>query len=465
MKESKYNTWYDGKDGCKSCFNAMNTGFVELEPEAYVFFKKICSKDFQIDDQNLTDNEKTWLKGFILGGMIVEDSFDELKEIKLGFYGSNYSSFQSISATILPTLNCNLECNYCFEPKNSTTNMTPEVIDAVKQYFTNRALQSQSQNIKQFGISWFGGEPLLCKDIICELSDHFIELSEKNGLNYSAGIVTNGWFLNEETAKLLQSKKVNSAQVTLDGPKRFHDKKRVGKGRNPTFDVIVQNILAASGTLNNISIRINIDKEIAENLDELFNDIKPLAGKKNIGIYPGHLQSQSSKACQSIESSCLDVKDFASYYKPFYKGLLENGHKFAWKPKRTSHPCGATTKNSIVIQPNGDLCKCWNQVGIPEEAFENISTKKIINRDNYYNWVLYNPFEIEECKECVYFPICFGGCPANRIMPASDFLDVPKNLGKCSPIRYSLNDMIQMIYENESLHEKPRNNICDCGNK
>jgi len=29
----------------------------------------------------------------------------------------------------------------------------------------------------------------------------------------------------------------------------------------------------------------------------------------------------------------------------------------------------------------------------------------------HINWVTWNPFEFDECRECKVLPLCMGGCP------------------------------------------------------
>jgi len=56
-------------------------------------------------------------------------------------------------------------------------------------------------NCKYLSIMWYGGEPLLHKNVIYDLSEKFTSFCIKNSIAYSAAIVTNGFLLDSETAK------------------------------------------------------------------------------------------------------------------------------------------------------------------------------------------------------------------------------------------------------------------------
>jgi uncharacterized protein len=226
---------------------------------------------------------------------------------------------------------------------------------------------------------------------------------------------------------------IRNCQFTLDGPRDIHDSKRILKNGNETFDLICENAKIASNYIGKIAMRINIDKGVSERFDDLFDQLDCLKNIKNIGIYPAHLQSEISQACACIEGECLNVEEFSNVCVMFHKAMIKHGFGFHWMITPRISCCGATTTSSMVIGPSGDLWKCWNQVGLSEERFSNISDMdKYFDDTNYYNWILHNPFKILQCKKCLYFPVCLGGCPAKTIKSKSSFLDTQKKKPVCN---------------------------------
>lgn len=94
--------------------------------------------------------------------------------------------------------------------------------------------------------------------------------------------------------------------------------------------------------------------------------------------------------------------------------------------------CGAQSMWVVGIDDKGNLQKCWESVDKPQEGFGTahdwdpmnpLATAK--NPDNltaYLNTAC--PIPDSECRECVWLPLCAGGCPHKRLfegrgMPSS----------------------------------------------
>ena len=62
--------------------------------------------------------------------------------------------------TILPTLDCNARCVYCYEEGTKPVSMSSETVEQTIRFIRNNCGGSEVK------LSWFGGEPLLRPDII-----------------------------------------------------------------------------------------------------------------------------------------------------------------------------------------------------------------------------------------------------------------------------------------------------------
>ena len=136
--------------------------------------------------------------------------------------------------TIMPTEECNFRCIYCYED-HKNPKMEPEIVRHIKEY-----IKRESDNVRAVNISWFGGEPTLCDDIIDELSECIIDLQKTKQFSYQATMTTNGYLLNAERFIHYYGLGIKSYQITLDG--NMHDKMRPHMSGAPTLNRIINNL-------------------------------------------------------------------------------------------------------------------------------------------------------------------------------------------------------------------------------
>lgn len=435
-KASSYNTWFDYENKML-CYNGYASGFALLDKDDYKLYKNIVQDDFDLD--LLTNEDKQKAMQIINGNLVVPRELDEVSLIKLKFNEASFSR-NFLGMTILPTLDCNCNCKYCFE-EHQKIRMTDDVADKLKE-FTKYWVDTYS--VKGLHIGWFGGEPLLEKDRVLELANFFFDLSTSNKISFSSSMISNCLLLTPEYAKELVKLGINQIQATIDGTKVQHDSRRVLKGGQGTFDKIKKVIIECSPYIK-FAIRINLDREVSDCIGQVFDELKDIY-HQNVGFYPGMLNGDATKACSSIENTCLDTKEFALVTTKFYQELTKRNLPMNWYVRSSSTCCTATRVGAMVVCPDGSLCRCWNQVGVIEESYGNIMNTQY-KTENYFKWVLFNPFNDDECIKCSFLPICLGGCPAKTVPSNSEFLSTTKKRERCTSLRYNLEEQLILLYE------------------
>ena len=94
---------------------------------------------------------------------------------------------------------------------------------------------------------------------------------------------------------------------------------------------------------------------------------------KDIAIHLGHVSADTA-GCKSIESSCTTMEEFTVLNQTFHETLRQRGFKTGQLPHypRIAHACGANRMNAFVLDPDGDMYKCWSEIGDKPARIGNI---------------------------------------------------------------------------------------------
>jgi uncharacterized protein len=132
--------------------------------------------------------------------------------------------------TLHLTTDCNMKCDYCYNPKDKKISMTKEIV--------KKALDlSRTINPINSGIIFFGGEPLLKRELIDYAFEYSDELRKMDGTFFHYKITTNGTLLDNDFIDLAVERNIGVG-ISVDGIKEVHDKHRILKDDKPTFDII-----------------------------------------------------------------------------------------------------------------------------------------------------------------------------------------------------------------------------------
>ena len=341
-------------------------------------------------------------------GLVV--NFDEHAAYEL-MSRAGAAGTRRIDITICPTMGCNFDCPYCFED-HTPGRMAAEVQDDVVA-LAERMLEASGA--KLLHVAWYGGEPLLIPDIIESLSERLMALAEERGVAYGAHIITNGYLLTEDVAAMLGRARVEYAQITLDGVGAAHDATRHLAGGGPTYERIVENI-SRPGLPFDVLLRQNVHER---NLDQV-KTVRDLcesihAASGNRIRHAAQLLFENDRSAGRCDSVAAIEGDGAADV------LLDMGRlPTGCRP----YPCGAGNLWEMAVDPQGRLYKCWEVVDKPRFSFgtardwdptDPIYTAREPDKLTcYLNQAA--PQNHVECAECLWLPLCAGGCPHQRIL-------------------------------------------------
>lgn len=254
-------------------------------------------------------------------------------------------------------------------------------------------------------------------------------------------IITNGYLFNQEICSYFKDKNLSEIQITLDGNREEHNSTRFAKNDRNTYDTIIKNIDNILRELPDtlLQLRININENNKISFKQIYKEFSDRWKGKNIGIYPGFIRIDNAKKTGLIAPSILDDSR-----RHFYLDIAEGGVKVNFYPFKESKSCCATHLNSFIIGPQGEFYKCWNDVGKNGRVIGFINDNKLLHPELLEQFLVSGSiFEDTKCRNCFFFPLCSGGCPAQRL----------KN-------RYEHGTFNLCITQNDKTKDKQFLNIC-----
>lgn len=251
---------------------------------------------------------------------------------------------------LYPTEKCNFSCLYCYED-HTQPRMSDDVVHSIKLFLTKRIT-----TLKLLELEWFGGEPMLAKDIIVDVTSYAKKICEEHSVRFVSYITTNGYLLDKESFSLLVSLGVTSFQITLDGDKNFHNKNRLMKSNQcGTFDTIWNNLLSYRDIVGDFTvvIRCHLYEDNIHSIESLLQKIQYnfLCDKRFVvhlkEVSPlGGPNDNKINFLSREEKRKLVVKLKSDFSTLRYLDIVEDYICYAAKP------------NCIAIRPNGNIIKC-----------------------------------------------------------------------------------------------------------
>lgn len=283
------------------------------------------------------------------------------------------------------TLNCNLNCTYCFCGKKYKEDMTIETAEAAIAMFDK--LSHDHSNI-----TFFGGEPLLKMDLIKKI----ITLNNTKYHNkFGFSITTNGTLLTNDVYYYLRENNVN-VLLSLDGGKKSHDLNRRFYDGNGSWDSIINNV---HDFIEDLPVRMTFSRET---LSDLFDNISYLyeMGFTNIAFYPAGGDSWTDDDICIFEEEMKKIIDYI--YVRYCEGKTTNSH---WIDKSIiRHITGKIDSckpgmNQFSVTPNGDIYPC-NHTNFSMDALKLGTIKTGIDEDKVV-WLKTQMEKTDaECEEC-----------------------------------------------------------------
>lgn len=328
------------------------------------------------------------IRSFLLdGGFLVDECFDELASLRRISRVSMRTRKLS-GATAIVTTRCNMACPHCGQDPDRGRDMTPDVVDRLIEAVAGT-------DSPHFEISLGGGEPLLVPGTCTEIASKAATICRRKGLKLRVSLSTNGYLLDKRMARRMANAGVSDVQITIDGNRELHDKRRPLNCGGATYSRIVDNVFNATEHMNAI-VWITSDVSDQPAVESMESLARAFAGSERVRIHflpaTGNGIARPAPGLSAL-GGCVGNLGI-------HRKSIRHGESAGV----------AANPRSFLLMPDGAFALCWDGIGIDGTGPSLPGPEAIppIRRVRFTDW---NPYGTPPCSECRRLPTCGGGCP------------------------------------------------------
>ena len=434
MQPSMFNVQVPVADG-RSVFlmNTFSDAQVLVSSDVTTLIERASS-----DQASFTDEEREAIDALVENGFLVESRSRERDALEQYFRDLREDTEQ-LRVTVLTTLQCNFACDYCFQGDHGDYNKFAEKMSLETAAKVVAWIEERLDHVRpsKFVLTLFGGEPLLNLPVAYYLAEQCHALCQARGISQGISLITNGLLLTSDVVDRLNQYGLYGVKVTLDGDRDTHNRMRPLRGRQGTFDKIIENVRRVADKVP-ITIGGNFDESSADSYPALldflreqeFADriakvnfkpiIKPFTEETPKGIIPLTVVGDGGKP---LNGTCMttagagfskgsSVCDSCHFVDEKMSFLRAETRKRGFPTPDGVHmgPCEIHRRYAYTVGPDGSLYACPGFTGSKTE-----STGHIDGRHERWRQAAADRFERlrplkSECGDCSFIPVCGGGC-------------------------------------------------------
>lgn len=357
----------------------------------------------------------------------VFDDLEELKKTKKLFTEDVYADkafdlknrHTDIKALCLHVAHtCNLNCEYCFAAQGKYNGQRALMSFEVGK----RALDfliAHSGKRRNLEVDFFGGEPLMNREVVKRLVEYARSVEKEAGKNFRFTLTTNGMLLDDEVTEFA-NREMHNVVLSLDGRKAVHDASRMTVSGKGSYDLIVPKFQKFVKQRGNRGYYMR--GTFTHRNTDFVEDIKHMA---DLGFTE---LSMEPVVCKPEDPYALTEDDLPKLFAQYEELAVEmlrrkkagNGFTFYhYMIDLTGGPCiykrisgcGSGTEY-LAVTPTGELYPCHQFVGdknyLMGDVWNGVTNTAL--RDEFK---LCNAYARPDCNDCWAKLYCSGGCAAN----------------------------------------------------
>jgi uncharacterized protein len=336
---------------------------------------------------------------------------------------------------IQPTPFCNIDCRYCYLPdRNSKAVVSSETLaNLFSQVFASGWVGDR------LSVVWHAGEPMILPIGFYREAFCMIDRLKPAKLEVAHSFQTNGTLIDEAWCAFFADQRVGVG-VSIDGPKRFHDRHRLTRSGRGTFDRTIA------------GIRLLREHQNPFHVISVLSAASMAAPREMFDFY---VEEGIEQVCFNVEESEGDhVSEAfreAGVEVAYYRFLSEFWRLSAAAPgkitfireiehaiRQVIRPADVPFRNELV-EPFAITSMDWagnistfspELLGLKYGAYQdfllgNINRDALVDlphRPNFARMLADIEAGVEMCRErCEYFSVCGGGEPVNKLAENGSF--------------------------------------------
>ena len=306
------------------------------------------------------------------------------------------------------THRCNLSCDYCYAGKKFKRDMSEATARRAVDFALEKCAPGQ-----ELELSFFGGEPFLCFDVMKSVTRYLRMTERGNGTSARLSITTNGTVLAQAMLDFLREEDV-SLCISIDGPAHVHNKHRRFRNGRGSFSHVLKNLRASLRQISAVQVNAVYDAESLALLPEIvtfLSEIGAPAIHLNMNIYSRWKDASFEKfqdaymaiaryyvkcylSGQEIAVNLIDSKMvlFLKGGYSFYDRCGMGDSEWGVAPSGNIYPC----ERFIGEDNNTSLC-----LGNVHTGFDVASRCAVVEHRGNRN---------QECKTCTFRKYCMNWC-------------------------------------------------------
>jgi uncharacterized protein len=336
---------------------------------------------------------------------------------------------------IQPTPFCNINCSYCYLPNRRSKAVVS------KETLSNLFAEVFASGWIRDGLSvvWHAGEPMVLPVEFYHDAFRIVEALKPEGISVRHSFQTNGTLINDAWCDFLLAEEIGIG-VSIDGPKHLHDRNRLTRSGEGTFD----RTLAGIRLLQRRGIPFHV-------LSVLSSQTLKAPGE----MFDFYVSESIQEVCFNVEESEGDhvsstfgeddvEADFSRFMTEFWRLSATAPSKIGFireidhAIRQVLRPRDAMTSNQLTepfavlsMDVAGNISTFSPELlGLKNAEYSdfllgNINTDRLVDLLAHPNLAKMRrdiDAGVELCRQrCQYFSVCGGGEPVNKLSENGSF--------------------------------------------